>query len=92
MSYILLQGLCKHALDKLVKAAAYLGEPFDKEKPAGVLQTVHTMSQVILKSLSEIKVCGFLLLQVRCIADACLQRILLQQSAKEQTKIFDLGL
>jgi hypothetical protein len=70
MSYILLQGLCKHALDKLVKAAAYLGEPFDKENPAGVLQTVHTMSQVILKSLSEIKVCGFLLLQVRCIADA----------------------
>ena len=62
ISCILLQGLCKHAVDKLVKAAAYLGEPFDKEKPAGILQTVHTQSKVILKTLSEIKVCGFLFL------------------------------
>ncbi|KAA6426595.1 MAG: formin (ISS) [Trebouxia sp. A1-2] len=50
-----LQELCRHAVDKLLKAAAYLGEPFDKEKPAGVLQTVHTQSKVILKTLSEIK-------------------------------------
>lgn len=57
---IYLQELCRHAVDKLLKAAAYLGEPFDKEKPAGVLQTVHTQSKVILKTLSEIKVCGFL--------------------------------
>ena len=56
---ILLQGLCKHAQDKLMKAAAYLGEPFDREHPAGILHTVHTQSKVILKTLTEIKVCGF---------------------------------
>ena len=92
ISCILLQDLCKDAVDELVKAAAYLGEPFDKANPAGIMQTVHTQSQVILKTLSEIKVCGFVLLMVTLILMVTLQRMLLQQCAKEHTKILYLEL
>lgn len=79
-------------MDKLVKTAAYMGEPFDTAYPAGILQTVHTQSKVILKTLSEIKVCGFLLLMVTLILMVTLQRMLLQQCAKEHTKILYLEL
>ena len=69
MSYVLLQRLCKDAVDKLVKTAAYMGEPFDTANPAGILQTVHTQSKVILKTLSEIKVGGLPLLMVTLVFD-----------------------